>query len=343
MTDINFNVIDWVTQHFQVEDCNSETFFYDEMASQSGYSLPIIYQPFDASKREHWNDRGAMFDYLFATHGAGKKLLDFGPGDGWPSLIVAPFAGEVVGVDGSERRVAVCTENAARMGIKNARFLHAAPGSPLPFSDDTFDGVMAASSIEQTPDPKAALRELYRVLKPGGRLRMHYENLSPYRGGQEQSAELRRAQEGTCWLTLYDRHIEAENAIMIHVRLNLTPEKALEVINGGSQKLSFNDLTRSVLEKLRENILETRRLALTHPSGVTYLHWLKEIGFTEANTTHNGIWFAERLFDQIGVPERPTDMAGVDALLRPLVAIIVNMEAPPRSQHGWDPMITAVK
>ncbi len=219
MTDLQVNVIDWITHNFQAEACNSETFLYDEMASQSGFCLPLIYQPFDASKLDHWSDRGAMFDFLFATHGEGKKLLDFGPGDGWPSLIVAPYAAEVVGVDGSKRRVAVCTENAARMGITNARFLHVTPGSPLPFSDDTFDGVMAASSIEQTPDPKAALCELYRVLKPGGKLRMHYENLSPYRAGQEQSADLSPAQDETCWLTLYDRHIEAENALMIRVQL----------------------------------------------------------------------------------------------------------------------------
>ncbi len=124
---------------------------------------------------------------------------------------------------------------------------------------------------------------------------------------------------------------------------NLAPEKALEALNGGSRELAFNDLTPTALEKLREHVLEARRLTLTHPSGATYLRWLNEIGFTQANPTHNGIWFASRLFDQMSAQERPTDMTGVDALLRPLVAIVVNMEAPPRSQHGWDPMITAVK
>ena len=34
-----------------------------------------------------------------------KILLDFGPGDGWPSLLLAPMADEVVGVDASRRRV----------------------------------------------------------------------------------------------------------------------------------------------------------------------------------------------------------------------------------------------
>ncbi len=43
------------------------------------------------------------------------------------------------------------------------------PGEPLPFEDASFDGVTAGSSIEQTPDAKATLAELCRVLKPGGR------------------------------------------------------------------------------------------------------------------------------------------------------------------------------
>ena len=38
--------------------------------------------------------------------------------------------------------------------------------------EKSFDGIMASSSIEQTPNPKATLKELFRVLKPGGRLRI---------------------------------------------------------------------------------------------------------------------------------------------------------------------------
>jgi len=71
------------------------------MESQSGYSLPIIYKPFDGTEKSHWVDRGHLYDFLYSTKGMGKKLLDFGPGDGWPSLIIAPFAQEIVGLDSS--------------------------------------------------------------------------------------------------------------------------------------------------------------------------------------------------------------------------------------------------
>ena len=137
------HVFDWIEQKLKPKLCNSEEFFYDEMESQSDYCLPIIYQPFDVNKRSHWKDRGSLFDYLFSTEGEAKRLLDFGPGDGWPSLIVAPFVSKVVGVEGSHRRIKVCSENAKRIGISNAKFIYVKPGNSLPFEDNSFDGVMA--------------------------------------------------------------------------------------------------------------------------------------------------------------------------------------------------------
>jgi hypothetical protein len=98
------DVLEWIEAQLKPEVCTSDRFIYDDMDSQSGRLLPVIYQPFDGSMRSHWQDRGWLFDFMWATRGEGKRLLDFGPGDGWPSLIVAPYVGEVIGVDGSRRR-----------------------------------------------------------------------------------------------------------------------------------------------------------------------------------------------------------------------------------------------
>jgi len=333
------NVFDWIERELAPTRCNSEAFFYDEMESQSGYCLPVIYQPFDAGQKSHWRDRGSLFDFLCSTGGEGKRLLDFGPGDGWPSLIVAPFATEVMGVDGSRKRVEVCTANAARLGISNARFLYVEPGSPLPFEDGSFDGVMAASSVEQTLDPQVTLRELYRVLRPGGRLRVSYEALSRYRGGAEREANLHERDGDSCWLTLFDRHIEEEYARMVRLALAMGREEARQLFSGEAGHLAFEDVTVSVLQRLCPSIVEAQVCVLTHPSGRTLAAWMCEIGFREVQPTHSGAWFAGQLFDRLPAENRPASLDGVDAVLRPLVEVVVQMAAPVE----MDPMIAAVK
>ena len=333
------DIFKWIDRELRPKECNSVEFHYDDMASQSGYSLPLIYQPFDATKKSHWRDRGELFDYLFSVEGEDKKLLDFGPGDGWPSLIVAPFAREIVGVDGSRRRVEVCTENARRMGISNVRFIHVEPGSSLPFEEDGFDGIMAASSVEQTPDPKRTLQEFYRVLKSSGRLRMAYESLAAYRGGQEQAAHLYRANEETCRLTLYDRHIDEEYNSMYQITLTMPYEEMTKVLGSSGNIFSADLITTAFLRQLQPSITEARYCLLTHPSGKTLASWLKEIGFREVLPSHSGGRFGRHLFDQFSEEERPDDIDRVDAALKPPVKIIVNMAAP----LEIDPMITAIK
>lgn len=337
------DVMSWIEQTLHPRLCTTDEFYYDEMESQSGYSLPVIYEPFDGSKKSHWQDRGYMFDFLMATRGEDKRLLDFGPGDGWPSLIVAPLAGEVVGVDGSGRRVAVCTANAARLGHANARFIHAPPGSRLPFPDDTFDGVMAASSVEQTPDPRATLGELLRVLKPGGRLRITYENLAVYRGGRERETWLARLDDKSCALTLYDRYIDQEYARMVHLVFSLPRPEVLRTFGSDGQSLSWEQVTVSALQELLPAVVDARACTLKHPSGETFARWMRETGFRQVCATHSGGWFAGRLFEQLPAAERPRDIHAIDALLRPLVEIVICMHAPLRNEAGWDPMITAVK
>lgn len=333
----------WIENELKPTIHDSTTFMYNDMDSQSNYCLPLIYRPFDVHMREHWRDRGACFDFVYATRGEGKRVLDFGPGDGWPSLIVAPFMQEVIGVDGSKQRVQICSENAKRMGVGNAKFLHVAPGSTLPFDDCMFDGAMAASSIEQTPDPKSTLQELWRLLKPNGRLRIYYEGLEGYRGAKEQEMYLDRGNEQSCVLTLYNRNIQEEKAYMYKIFLSKDYTTVKKHLVHEDNPPTIHHLTTEKLKILLPSIGEVRKCILTHPSGKTLVQWLHGIGFSEVRTTHSGAWFAGELFDSLSVSERPGTMAAVDELLRPLVCIIVTMRAPVGIPGSRDPMITAIK
>ena len=330
-------VLDWVCATFALRPCSSEELLYDHMASQSGRRLPIIYQPFEVGNQRHWADRGSLFDYLHST--GGGRVLDFGPGDGWPSLILAPYVEEVIGVDGSRRRVAACEENAARLGIENARFVYVEPGAPLPFEDACFDGIAAASSVEQTPDPYATLGELYRVLRPGGRLRIDYEALSRYAGGAEREAWLLERAGGGCRLVIYDRDIEGERAVHYGLDLELTMAQAEALLVPEGGEVSFAALDVEALERLRPHVVGAVRCTLRHPSGRTLAGWLEEIGFAEVHPLSGGRWYAWRLYDVLGPEQRPRDLGALDAYLSPLVEAFVGFAAP----IEMDPMITAVK
>jgi SAM-dependent methyltransferase len=330
------DIIEWINTYLNPERCPSDKFISDDMESQSGKCLPVIYQPFDSSQKAHWRDRGWMFDFLHAVQGEGKKLLDFGPGDGWPSLIVAPYAGEVTGVDGSSRRVDVCTANAARLGLSNARFIHVPPGLPLPFEDNLFDGAMASSSVEQSPDPRHTLAELFRVLKPGGRLRIIYEALNGYRNGLEYETWVGSINDRQCWLILFHRDIAGEHAVQYRFTLGLSVGD-LEKMAAGP--VIFERVTIPLLEMLRPAIIDARVCTTRHPSGMTLAAWMAEIGFREVIPTHGGGDFAGNLFETLAEENRPRTLTGVDALLRPLVKVVVNMRAP----LDLDPPITAVK
>ena len=87
------------------------------------------------------------------------RVLDAGCGTGgWAAMVAAP---EVVGVDSSEAAV-----EAARARGVDARL---AEIEALPFDDGTFDVAMCNAVLYHLADPDAGLRELARVLRPGGR------------------------------------------------------------------------------------------------------------------------------------------------------------------------------
>jgi len=333
------DIFDWITAEVAPEQRNSEDLLYEHMESQSDRCLPIIYLPFDPTDGRHWRDRGAALDFALATQAEGKRVLDLGPGDGWPSLIIAPFAGEVVGVEGAHRRVDVCRENAARLGITNATFDYVKPGDPLPYPDQSFDAVVAASSIEQTPDPQAMLAELYRVLKPSGRLRMYYESLARYRGGQEREMWLGAVDSETTRLFLLDRHIDDEFAVQVTLTYTL-PEAALAAALGGdAQGVSLEAITVDRLTRLESQRVDAGICTTQHASASTLIRWMTEIGFSSVQATHSGIWIAGCLFGALRAETRPATLEAIDSYLRPIVQVGVDLLAP----VDLNPMLTAVK
>jgi SAM-dependent methyltransferase len=94
----------------------------------------------------------------------GGTYLDVGAGTGDDALaLAASHRVHVVGVDSSETMV----EEARRRGLSDARV---ADAHALPFPAASFDGCWADRVFQHLADPEAALAELVRVAKPGGRI-----------------------------------------------------------------------------------------------------------------------------------------------------------------------------
>lgn len=336
--DMMNKIITWIERNVEPEMCTSEQFIYNDLESQSGFSLPIIYQPFDGTKKSHWVERGRIFDYLYSTDGEGKRLLDFGPGDGWPSLLVAPYVKEVIGLDASIKRVEICRKNANQIGITNAQFKNYSAGMVLPFPDNTFDGVMAASSVEQTPNPKETLKELFRVLKPGGKLRIFYEALNCYKNGEEQDLWIAGLDERISKLILFNRNIQEENTVQYGIKLAIPRHELREMLMEGN-KVNFNNVTIPFLEKIKSKIVQIQICKTVHPSGKTLVSWLTEIGFNKIIPSYNGGIAALKLFNQYCDTDRPTDQDSIDKIIKKVVKVVIELRAP----IEIDPMITAIK
>ncbi len=341
-TDIDFDPIQWFLANVEFQESNSAEFWYDRMESQSGKSLPVVYLPFGGRCPGHFADRGHILD--FAANVGPGRVLDFGPGDGWPSLSLAPMVDETIGVDGSKRRVEICIRNAYRLGCKNAQFIHVPPGQSLPFEDEFFDGITASSSIEQTPDPKATLRELFRVLKPGRRLRMGYESLSFYHGGREREICL-GWQDGTpSSLLIFDRDLERESVRHYAFLLDMPRREARRILAPDGGRPKYETLTPETLEALTPKVVETATWTTRHPSCCTWISWMRELGFTSAKPTYDGGTFARSLFDKLPESLIPREMDEVDQILRPLISVITELDAPCKARPGqWEPKITAVR
>lgn len=99
----------------------------------------------------------------------GIRVLDCGCGPGSITVglarTVAP--GEVVGLDIEARQLATARALADESGISNVRFEQGSVYE-LPFADGTFDVVVAHFVLEHVSDPARCLREMKRVLAPGG-------------------------------------------------------------------------------------------------------------------------------------------------------------------------------
>jgi SAM-dependent methyltransferase len=115
----------------------------------------------------------------------GQLVLDVAGGPGEPSLTIAETVGpggSVTCTDAVAEMVEAARSEAGRRGIKNVQFRQCAADS-LPFPNNSFDAVVSRLGVMFFPDTLAAMHELLRVTKPGGKLAFvvwHKSELNPF-------------------------------------------------------------------------------------------------------------------------------------------------------------------
>ena len=133
--------------------------FDEKLAEQ----MEVVYRSRDVIRR-----RRLVYEALGAQ--PGERILDVGCGPGFyvSELLdqVGP-EGSVVGVDASPQMLAVAAHRS--QGRPNVAF-HKADATSLPVEDAGFDRVLSVQVLEYVTDVEAGLRELYRAVRPGGRV-----------------------------------------------------------------------------------------------------------------------------------------------------------------------------
>lgn len=99
---------------------------------------------------------------LANIHRAGR-ILDLGCGTGMLLMSLEKRAKFAVGVDMSAEMLGAAKKRATKTGLVLADADH------LPFADESFDVVVSVTLLQNMPDPERTVRELVRVLQPGGK------------------------------------------------------------------------------------------------------------------------------------------------------------------------------
>jgi ubiquinone/menaquinone biosynthesis C-methylase UbiE len=102
----------------------------------------------------------------------GERVLEIGPGTGYYTLDLAEWLGDdgrVEIFDLQQEFLDHVMDRAAGRGLANVVPTQG-DATTLPYEDSSMDAVVLTAVLGEIPDPAAALREICRVLKPGGRL-----------------------------------------------------------------------------------------------------------------------------------------------------------------------------
>lgn len=139
-----------------VDDAQIDSHFFDEYMRKTRKHFDDAQQPGEPTAAR----------FIPYADLKGKKVLDIATGLGWAAVEMARAGADVTAIDLTPRAVALTTQHFAHRGLTGT--IRQMDAQQLAFPDNTFDFVHAWGCLMHMPDTERAIREIYRVLKPGG-------------------------------------------------------------------------------------------------------------------------------------------------------------------------------
>jgi ubiquinone/menaquinone biosynthesis C-methylase UbiE len=151
------------------------------MATKQTLSTSVVHKAWEQTYRTPQSERfyEGVFDWIAAHEQLhGMKALDMGCGIGQHAIRLAKRGCSVVAADFSADRVAAAEENIGRQGFgRQIIVCNEDLAAGLSFADATYDIVLCWGVLMHIPEIEAAIRELVRVTRPGGRILVYEPNL----------------------------------------------------------------------------------------------------------------------------------------------------------------------
>jgi len=138
-------------------------------AADLGYPLDLLARVPDTACDSF---AGVANPFTLGSLADGEAVLDIGAGAGMDALVAAQMVGpggRVTGIDYTTAMVATARDGAGAAGLANATFIEGR-AEELPFEDASFDVAISNGVFDLLPDKDVAYAEVFRVLRPGGRL-----------------------------------------------------------------------------------------------------------------------------------------------------------------------------